>query len=57
MAYLTISGYFLLKACHNKSLEVCDPAEYAYRQNLLLKELAEYVIQRDAPKEIKEIDE
>lgn len=42
-------SYSCLKAMYNGSRTVCDPVEFEFKQKLLLRMIAQYLLQRDRP--------
>lgn len=45
-----------LKNLFTLSQQVCDPIEYQNRQKYLLLYLAKYILEKDLPKEDKEVE-
>ncbi len=48
--------YDFLVGLYNQSCQICDPIDFANRKRNLLNYLAEYIIQRDKPKEEGNVD-
>lgn len=46
--------YKMLENAYGWAMQVCDPIEYAMRQQALLRTLAHYLLERDKPQPIEE---